>query len=219
MPGPAEGGTQHRAGRQRGFCLPFTAQVQLQRGAYRHPGPELPQLHTAEGCRRGSAHQEHPGPGLFRREPPQTQAHSRRQQRVRRTVEHQLCPAIAAKGKAQRHAHQRAAARQRRHRQLFGPHPPHGHGGTQRTQQADAAQRKRPEAVQQHPQRRACRAGRKAVLGKAQYKAQAKGHQRPVQHGPAARKAHGHRRQSARRRPQLGPQCPRRKPCPASVHR
>ena len=69
--GPAEGGTQHCAGRQRGFCLPLAAQIQLQRGAYRHPGPELPQLYTAEGCRRGSAHQEHPGPGLFRREPPQ----------------------------------------------------------------------------------------------------------------------------------------------------
>ena len=47
------------------------------------------------------------------------------------------------------------------------------------------------KAMQQHPQRGPRRTGSKAVLRKAQHKAQPKGHQRSVQHRPAPGKPQG----------------------------
>ena len=155
---------------------------------------------------RRSPYQKHPGTRLFGRELPQTEPDSCSQQSICRTVEHQL-GSFSAKGKAQRHSDQRAAARQRSRGQLSGSHPPCRHRSTQCAQHTDAAQRECAKPVQQHPQRRTCRAGGKAVLCKAQHKAQTKGHQRTVQNGPAACKSHCHRRQPAGCRAQLCPPC------------
>ena len=68
--------------------------------------------------------------------------------------------------------------------------------------------------MQQHTQRRTRRTGGKAVLCKAQHKAQTKRHQCTVQNGPAACKSHCHSRQPARCRAQLRPPCQR---CPLSI--
>ena len=77
--------------------------------------------------------------------------------------------------------------------------------------------------MQQHPQRRTCRAGGKAVLCKAQHKAQTKRHQCTVHNGPAACKSHCHRRQPAGCRAQLCPPCQCRRtpvlpPCCYQTH-
>ena len=54
-------------------------------------------------------------------------------------------------------------------------------------------------------QRRPCRTGRKAILCQPKGQPQPKGHQRPVQHRPAAGKADAHRCQPPRRRAQHRP--------------
>ena len=178
-------------------------------------------FHPAARCRR-SPHQKHPGTRLFGRELPQTETDGCSQQGICRTVEHQLRP-FSAKGKAQCHSDQRAAARQRSRSQLSGSHPPCRHCSAQCAQHTDTAQRECAKPVQQHSQRRTCRAGGKAVLCKAQHKAQTKGHQRTVQNGPAACKSHCHRRQPAGCRAQLCPPCQCRRtpvlpPCCYQTH-
>ena len=218
----AQGCPQHRAGGKGRLDLRLTAQVQLQCRAGNDPRLQLPQLHTAQRRCRRCPYQKHPGTRLFGRELPQTEPDGCSQQGICRTVEHQLRP-FSAKGKAQRHSDQRAAARQRSRGQRSGSHPPCRHRSTQCAQHTDTAQRECAKPVQQHPQRRTCRAGGKAILCKAQHKAQTKGHQCTVQNGPAACKSHCHRRQPAGCRAQLCPPCQCRRtpvlpPCCYQTH-
>ena len=209
----AQGRSQHRADRKGRLDLRLATQVQFQCRADNDPRLQLPQLHAAQRRCRCSPHQKHPRPRLFGRGLPQTEPDGCSQQGICRTVEHQL-RSLSAKGKAQRHSDQRAAARQRSRSQLSGSHPPCRYRSAQCAQHADAAQRECTKPVQQHPQRRTCRAGGKAVLCKAQHKAQTKGHQCTVQNGPAACKSHCHRRQPACCRAQL---CPPRQRCRTPV--
>ena len=73
--------------------------------------------------------------------------------------------------------------------------------------------------MQQHPQRGPRRTGSKAVLRKAQHKAQPKGHQRSVQHRPAPGKPQGHRSQPTHRRAQYCPRFQRRSPAAPGFYR
>ena len=201
----AEGCAQHRTSAQGGKPLCPAAQRQLCGGTRQHPGRKPPPPHTAQRRRHGCAHQQRAHARALRGKSTQPKADARRKQCVRRAVQQKVCPAAAAQRKAQRHAGQCAAARQRGGYKLLRQQPAGCHGSAQRTQLTQAAQRERTQPVEQQPQRRPCRAGGKAILCQPKGQPQPKGHQRPVQHRPAAGKADAHRCQPPRRRAQHRP--------------
>ena len=201
----AEGCAQHRAAAQGGKPLCPAAQRQLCGGTRQYPGRKPSPPHTAQRRRHGCAHQQRAHARALRGKSAQPKADAHRKQCVRRAVQQKVCPAAAAQRKAQRHAGQCTAARQRGGHKLLRQQPAGCHSSAQRTQLTQAAQRECSQPVEQQPQRRPCRAGGKAILCQSKGQPQPKGHQRPVQHRPAAGKADAPRCQPPRRRAQHRP--------------
>ena len=217
--GPAEGKPRPAAKGQRRFGLGPAAEQQLHARADGHAHSKGPPCQAPQRSGSGQSCQQRTRAPLFGREAPQADSQRPRQQRICPAGQ-QKCRAAALgpEGKAERPGTQRSAKGQRRRDKPAGPEPPGPDEGPQPAEQADALEAERPKPMEQQPQRRPGRAGGKAVLPKAQRQPRAKGQQRAVQHGPAARKPHGQRPHLPQRGPQ---QCPcaqgRRKPPQAVV--
>ncbi len=104
--------------------------------------------------------------------------------------------ALRRQGQSRTHARQRGPACRCRREKAPRPEPAARHDRSQPAEHADAAQRQRPKPVQQQPQRRPGRAGRKAVLPKPSTNPDQKASV-PRNNGPAACKSHCHSRQPA----------------------
>ena len=218
--GPAEGEPRRTAKGQRCFGLGPAAEQQLHPRADGHTQRKGPPCHAAQCGGHGQGRQQGARTPLFGREAPQTKPQRPGQQSVRPAGKQQLyTAAIGPEGKAERPSAQCTAPRQRCGDKLARPEPPRPHEGTQPAQQADALEAERPKAMEQQSQRRTSRAGGKAILSKAQREAGPKGQQRTVQHGPAARKAHGQRAHLPQSRPQQRPRSQRRREPPQAVIR
>ena len=166
---------------QRSPALSLAAEEIFSRRAGGHPQHQRAERQTAQSRGTGHGGQQGARAGLFGREAPQPKADGPGQQGIRPTEEQQFhAAALRPKGEAERTARQRGPACRCRREKAPRPEPAARHDRSQPAEQADALQTQRPKAVEQQPQCRSGRAGRKAVLPQAQSQAGPKGEQRPV---------------------------------------